>query len=164
LVTHANPNAASIACKRWPQSHVAQGLRIIVPEIADYELRRELLRANRQRGLLNLDALIQRVEYLPLTTAAMRQAAQFWARARQQGQPTAGDKNIDADVIWAAQAITLGEPNFIVATVQREASGAFRPSGFVAKHCALAVRQTNLGDYYGSPPKLGPADRQFVRL
>src|SRR5688500_7376958 len=37
----------------------------------------------------------------------MRQAALFWAQARQRGQPTAGDNSIDADVILAAQAATL---------------------------------------------------------
>ena len=116
LVTHPKPGPQSLACKRWLHAHIQRGSQIIVPEIVDYELRRELLRANRQRGLANLEILIQRVRYLPLTTAAMRQAAQFWAQARQQGQPTAGDNTIDADVILAAQATTLSEPNVIVAT------------------------------------------------
>ncbi|MEO1430600.1 MAG: hypothetical protein AAFS12_02910 [Cyanobacteria bacterium J06632_19] len=46
----------------------------------------------------------------------MRQAALLWAQARQQGQPTAGDKTIDGDVILVAQAITLGIPNVVIAT------------------------------------------------
>ena len=56
-----------------------------MPEIADYEVRRELLRANKREGLARLDALVGLLEYLPITTAAMRQAALFWAQARQQG-------------------------------------------------------------------------------
>lgn len=116
LVTHPKPGPQSLACKRWLQAHIQRGSQIIVPEIVDYELRRELLRANRQRGLANLEILIQRVRYLPLTTAAMRQAAQFWAQARQQGQPTAADSAIDGDVILAAQAASLSEVNVIVAT------------------------------------------------
>lgn len=84
LVTHPNPSAVAVACKQWLQSHIAQGSRVIVPEIVDYELRRELLRANRTRGVFYLDLLIQQTEYLPITTQAMRQAAQFWAAARQQ--------------------------------------------------------------------------------
>jgi hypothetical protein len=55
---------------------------VIVPEIADYEVRRELLRAKKERGLARLDALASRLKYLPITTAAMRQAAVFWAEAR----------------------------------------------------------------------------------
>ncbi len=40
-------------------------------------------------------------------TAAMRQAAVFWAQARQQGQPTAPAAALDGDAILAAQAVTL---------------------------------------------------------
>lgn len=42
-------------------------------------MRRELLRANKARGIARLDELSQLLEYLPITTAAMRQAALFWA-------------------------------------------------------------------------------------
>ena len=43
----------------------------------------------------------------------MLQAAEPWAQARQQGQPTADPHALDGDVILAAQAISL---NAIVAT------------------------------------------------
>jgi len=89
---------------------------VLVPEIADYEVRRELLRANKVRGLTRLDALATLLEYLPLTTVAMRQAAVFWAQARQQGRPTADDKALDGDVILAAQAMTLGATDVVIAT------------------------------------------------
>ncbi|MGH9840333.1 MAG: type II toxin-antitoxin system VapC family toxin [Blastocatellia bacterium] len=128
LLTHPNPSATAIACKQWLDLHIAQGSRVIVPEIVDYELRRELLRVNKKRGLSNLDNLIQRLEYLPLTTIAMRQAALFWAQARQQGQPTAGDNTIDGDVILAAQAVTLGASGFVIATTNVRHLSRFVPA------------------------------------
>jgi predicted nucleic acid-binding protein len=87
-----------------------------VPEITDYEVRRELIRAGKRGSIRRLDALAQATEYQPITTAVMRLAAELWAQARQQGRPTAGDNTIDADMILAAQALTLGVPNVIVAT------------------------------------------------
>jgi hypothetical protein len=105
-----------VACAQWLQALVSAGVRVIVPEIADYEVRRELLRANKLKGISQLDALARLLEYRPLTTAAMRQAAAFWAQARQQGQPTAGDKTIDGDMILAGQAMTLGVRNVVIAT------------------------------------------------
>ena len=95
LVTNPKLSSESAACTNWLQSLVSQGTRTLLPEIADYEVRRELLRAGKTQGLERLDALTKLLEYLPITTSAMRQAALLWAQARQQGQPTAGDKTID---------------------------------------------------------------------
>jgi predicted nucleic acid-binding protein len=101
---------------------------VIVPEIADYEVRRELLRAKKERGLARLDALTSRLEYLPITTAAIRQAAVFWAQARQQGHPTADDKALDGDVILAAQALTLGAAEVVIATTNVGHLSRFAPA------------------------------------
>jgi hypothetical protein len=84
-----------------------------------YEVRRELLRAGRLRGIAHLDRAKTTLEYVPITTAAMLQAADFWAQARQQGQPTAPDLALDGDVILAAQALLLaqqGDPVVIATT------------------------------------------------
>ncbi len=116
LVTNPKLSSESAACAQWLQAHIAIGNRIIIPEIADYELRRELLRANKTKGIARLDELVKVLEYLPITTTAMHQAAKFWAQARQQGQPTAGDKTIDGDVILVAQAVTLAVSDLVVAT------------------------------------------------
>ena len=104
------------ACSRWLSSLIAAGIRVIVPKITDYEVRRELLRAGKKASIARLDALAQAAEYLPITTAAMRLAAELWAQARQQGQPTASDNTIDADMILVAQALTLGTPDVVIAT------------------------------------------------
>jgi len=85
LVTNPKHSPQSIACTQWLQSLDNAGKRIILPEIADYEIRRELLRANKIKGIAKLDALGKLLEYLPITTEAMRQAASLWAIARQKG-------------------------------------------------------------------------------
>ncbi len=75
-----------------------------VPEIADYEVRRELLRADKKLGIARLDDLCASLTYLPLTTPVMRDAAGLWADARNAGRPTAHPYALDGDVILAAQA------------------------------------------------------------
>jgi hypothetical protein len=81
-----------------------------VPEITDYEVRRELIRIQSHAGLANLDGLGALLSYLPLTTDAMRLAAELWAQARNAAQPTASDPALDCDVILAAQALGLIAP------------------------------------------------------
>lgn len=129
VIANPKPSASTLACRQWMELLVNHGVRVIIPGITDYELRRELLRAHKTRGLRNLDSLILQVEYLPLTTVAMRQAAAFWAEARQQGYPTAHHKNLDGDMILAAQAATLGVADFIVATTNIRHLARFVPAG-----------------------------------
>lgn len=91
LVTNPKHSPASLACAQWLQTLLRAGVRAVIPEIADYEVRRELLRAGKTRGIAQLDALGAKLDYLPLSTEAMRQAALFRAQARQQGRATADD-------------------------------------------------------------------------
>lgn len=84
-------------------------MNIIIPEIADFEVRRELLRAEKVKGLYRLDVLNEQLFYLPITTEAMLIAAEFWATARRGGFPTAGNAALDADVILAAQTATISD-------------------------------------------------------
>ncbi len=106
MVTHprANPDIVD-----WLKAMLYSGATILVPEIADYEVRRELLRAKKVKGVKRLDQLKRTIGYLPINTQAMLLAAQLWAQARNQGYPTADDKSLDADVILAAQASTLND-------------------------------------------------------
>jgi predicted nucleic acid-binding protein len=86
---------------------------VIVPEIADYEVRRGLMHVALKSGqpttrsLLRLDLLTEKLEYLPLNTATMCRAAGLWAESRVVGQPTAVDDALDGDVILAAQALEV---------------------------------------------------------
>lgn len=116
LITNPKLSEQGVACNRWLQAHLRAGNRVLLPEIADYEVRRESLRANKLKGLNRLDNLANAIEYVPLTTATMRQAARLLGQARQQGQPTAGDKTIDGDMILVAQAMTLDTQDVVIAT------------------------------------------------
>jgi predicted nucleic acid-binding protein len=109
MVTNPRATPETTRCRAWLQALLTQAIVVAIPEIADYELRRELLRARRDRGIARLDLLTQTLGYLPITTTAMRKAAAFWAEARQQGRPTADEKALDGDVILAAQASLLAE-------------------------------------------------------
>jgi len=82
LVTNPKRSPISLACTRWLQALITAGNRVIIPEIVDYELRRELIRAKKPVGIAQLDALSQLLEYLPIHTSAMRRAAEG-ERARQ---------------------------------------------------------------------------------
>ena len=115
LITNPNPTPQNIACADWLKTLLSAGARVVIPEIVDYEIRRELLRANKQRGLQSLDTICRTLDFCSLNAQAMRLAAQLWADARQQGQPTANDDTIDIDVILAAQALCLGV-DFVIAT------------------------------------------------
>lgn len=106
LVTHPRPEINREAAL-WLRDLLTAGATVMAPEISDYEVRRELIRAGRAKGVARLDRLAAEIGYLPISTEAMKQAAIFWAEARNQGQPTASDGSLDADVILAAQAKML---------------------------------------------------------
>jgi predicted nucleic acid-binding protein len=91
-------------CRTWLQALDAAGVRVVVPEIADYEVRRKLLHIGATAGITRLDQLEVDLTYEPITTAAMRLAAEYWSDARRIGLPTAGPRSLDADAILAAQA------------------------------------------------------------
>lgn len=91
----------------WVTLMMQQGNQLKVPEISDYEVRRELLRSDRTLGLRRLDLLRKQLGFLPITSDAMLKAAELWAMVRKKGKPTAGDSELDADAILAAQALTV---------------------------------------------------------
>jgi predicted nucleic acid-binding protein len=135
LITNPKSTSLAIECQQWLQSLFNREYHVILPEIIDYEIRRELLRANRLKGIRRLNLLKSELIYLPITTEVMLKAAELWAQVRQEGKPTADNKALDGDVILAAQATLIGseEHPSIVATSN-------------AKHLSLFVDAKNWQD------------------
>ena len=71
-----------------------------------------------RQQILRLDRIKQTVFYLPISNELMIQAAQLWAKARNEGYPTALLEALDGDVILAAHAILLRSKGYdvIIAT------------------------------------------------
>jgi predicted nucleic acid-binding protein len=107
MVTNPKAKGLPLACQQWLKTLLKRGERFAIPEIADYEVRRELLRANLLKSVRRLDHLTQTLEYIPIQTDTMLLAANLWAEVRKRGQPTADPKALDGDVILAAQAQIL---------------------------------------------------------
>ena len=95
-----------------------------------YEVRRELLRAGKHRGLGRLDALKSIVGYAPITTSVTLKAAEFWAAARRMGRQSANDSSLDADMILAAQAAALvrASDETVIATTNVRHLALFAPA------------------------------------
>jgi predicted nucleic acid-binding protein len=127
MVTNPKAKGIPLDCQIWLKSLLLRGERVVIPEIADYEVRRELLRAGLLKSLHRLDNLTQTLEYVPIQTDAMLLAANLWAEARKDGQPTADPKALDGDVILAAQALLLcdDETDAIIATTNVAHLGRF---------------------------------------
>lgn len=90
--------------RRWFAEAVAQH-EFLISEVADYELRRELIRIGASRSLMRLDELARELRYVPVTTTTWRSAANLWAWVRRTGRPTDVEAGLDGDVLIAAQAI-----------------------------------------------------------
>lgn len=119
LVTNTNPrNPEAVQCAQWLQSMLSSGIRVCIPEVSDYEVRRSLIKIDSKKSINKLDLLNSVLDYQPITTLAMHQAAEFWARARKQGNPTADDKALDGDMVLVGQASEILQKgdNVIIAT------------------------------------------------
>ncbi len=132
LLTNPKRTPDTVAATQWAINMRRAGHRFIVPAIADYEVRRELERAGKIRGLAALDAWNNAVpdRFLSVTDSALLLGAKLWARARNAGTSTADPKELDGDVLIAAQALDTGLPtsDFIIATVNVGHLALFAPA------------------------------------
>ena len=108
----------------------------LLSEVADYELRRELVRIGAVHGLSRLDELAREIRYLPVTTDTWRAAAHLWAFMRRTGRATAAGSALDADMLIAAQAraegavvVTPNTKHFEVLTAALDAADVPLSSG-----------------------------------
>lgn len=117
VITNPRLSPDAYACNEWLEGLVATGRVVALPEIADYEVRRELIRANKLRGLQKLDSLKLSLLYVPINTEMMLLAARLWAQLRRTGRATADIHAIDADVILAAQSLVVAEKLHLKLTI-----------------------------------------------
>lgn len=103
---------------------------MVLPEVIDYEVRRELIRARKRSGLERLNTLKNFALFAQIDSDVILKAAQFWAEARWRGQPTADNAALNIDVILAAQAwMYQAEGEFaIVATLNKKHLSQFVPA------------------------------------
>ena len=100
-------------CLGWVQIIRASGAIVIIPDLAHYEVRRELHRIRAIGSLRRLEYALDRgsgFRHLTLSTDAIVKAAELWAFIRQSGVPTASPNALDADAILAGQAALAGQP------------------------------------------------------
>lgn len=103
---------------------------LIVPELANCELRRKLLHLIHKgqadpKSVGRLDELGRLLDYLPLDTETMRHAAELWAASRRQGTPTAATQALEGNVILAAQASAV---QATIVTTNRKHLSRFVPA------------------------------------
>jgi predicted nucleic acid-binding protein len=107
LITHPLGSPESDACNHWMRSQLSSGMLVLVPGIADYELRREMLLNGNTKGIVRLNNLIASIGLDPITTVVMNHAATLWAQARRMGKQTASDLALDGDMILSAHATLI---------------------------------------------------------
>ena len=132
MLSNPKSSAENDECRAWLARLLARGVKVGLPEIADYEVRRELLRADKMLGVARLDSLQQALTYLPVSTPLVRIAAEFWASARKRGKKSADDAALDGDVLIAAQAVLLmgEEDEVVIATSNVRHLNLFAPAKF----------------------------------
>jgi predicted nucleic acid-binding protein len=113
LLSSPNDRELVVRCQSWLYRLLARSVYVVSSDICDYEVRRGLELALHKNphvsGLSRLDALAQIIDFLPTERVVLQRAAKIWAEARITGQGTAGDRELDADIIIAAHWLILTE-------------------------------------------------------
>lgn len=113
IVLDAGPLSAILYAKRgsaietWYNDHLAAGTKFVIPEVADYEVRRLLVKRKAVARIARLDELIKTVYYHPISTSVMHHAADAWAACRLRGQPFTVDDRFDGDAVFVGHVRVL---------------------------------------------------------
>ncbi|QDL11141.1 type II toxin-antitoxin system VapC family toxin [Brasilonema octagenarum UFV-E1] len=103
ILTNPNKLGEAYDCEQWLYTLLSHGVHVCSSDICDFEVRRSLVLASQKKtelnSIQNLDELREIIDFLPITSALLKQAASLWAAARSQGIPTADDKSLDVDII-----------------------------------------------------------------
>jgi predicted nucleic acid-binding protein len=111
----SSPRLAEVAaCLAWMARMIAARTVVAIPDVTDYEVRRELTRLGAKAKLTRLDSLRTGLRSIEVSPPAWLQAAEFWAIVRRAGRPTADPQALDGDAILAGIAATFGAPGDLV--------------------------------------------------
>ena len=113
IITNPKRPSHTVTMLRWAAAHLRAGNHFMVPAIADYEVRRELIRLGKMAGIeaLNVWNQVTETRYIALDDATLKRAAHLWAEVRNQGLVTADPKELDCDALIAAQVLEYQENN-----------------------------------------------------
>lgn len=102
-LANSQATPTSQAAHQWMIDRLAGGDIVVIPDIADYEVRRELVRARLHLSVRQLNTLQNILHTIPISSEQLHEAADLWAKARNLGKPATTDQRIDADMILIAQ-------------------------------------------------------------
>lgn len=104
MVTHPGTSDETDECNEWLEGLLERKVKVRVPEIIDYELRRTYVHRDKQNSIALLDNLASNIGYLRLNTETFLLASALWGKARKDGEGTAPPERLDIDCILAAQS------------------------------------------------------------
>ena len=133
LASNARGKPEPDRCRNWLQALESVGVRIMIPEISDYEVRRELLRIRATAGIKRLDNLLARFPLLLVDRPALLRAAEVWAYAARGGLPTADPLSLDGDAILAGQVLAAIGSGDVATIATRNVSHLARFPGIDAQ-------------------------------
>ena len=87
LITPAGKSVEAADCARWLAACMQAGKRVLVPEITDYEVRRELIRLGKAKAISQLDALAVATSTYPSRQRPCVELPSFGRRPARPANP-----------------------------------------------------------------------------